>query len=50
MDLIALIGMSVILFYISNEVLKYNNFDPMEFNIVYIVYALFISLAILLPK
>lgn len=48
MDLIALIGISVIFFYFLNEVLKYNNLDPMEFSIVYIVYILFVSLALFL--
>lgn len=50
MDLIALIGISAILFYVFNEVLKYNNLDPMEFSIVYIVYILFVLLALFLPK
>lgn len=50
MDLIAIIGISVILFYVFNEVLKYNNLDPMEFSIVYIVYILFVSLTLFLPK
>ena len=50
MDLIALVGISVILFYVFNEMLKYNNLDPMDFSIVYIVYILFVSLALFLPN
>lgn len=50
MDFIALIGISVILFYVFNEVLKYNSLDPMEFSIVYIVYIIFVFLAFFLPK
>lgn len=50
MDLIALIGISIIFFYIFNQVLKYNNLDPMEFSIVYILYFLFVLLALFLPK
>lgn len=50
MDLIALVGISIILFYVFNEVLKYNNLDPMEFSIVYIVYFLFVSLALFSPQ
>lgn len=50
MDIIAVIGISVILFYIFNEILKHNDLEPMEFSIVYIIYAMFIILFLLLPN
>ena len=50
MDIIALIGITVILFYIVNEFLKYHDLDPMDFSIIYIVYFLFVLLALLLPN
>jgi len=49
MDIIAVIGFSVILFYITNEILKYNGLNSMDFCVVYIVYILFVTLIYLLP-
>lgn len=50
MDIIALIGLSIIILYIFNEFLKYNDLDPTEFSIVYIVFTLFVCLALFLPN
>lgn len=49
MKLIFFIGVSVLLFYIFNNFLTYNDFNPMDFSIVYIIYFFFIGLAIFLP-
>lgn len=50
MDIIAIIGFTIILFYISNEFLRYHGLEPMDFSVVYIVYFLFLGLAIFLPN
>lgn len=50
MDIIAVVGFTIILFYISNEFFKYHNLEPMDFSIVYIVYFLLLGLAIFLPN
>jgi hypothetical protein len=49
MNLFFIIGVSILLFYIFNEFLTHNNFDPMDFSIVYIIYILFVGLAFVLP-
>lgn len=50
MDIIAVIGISIILLYVSTEVLKYNRLEPMDFSIIYIVYVLFVCLALITPN
>lgn len=50
MDIIAIIGISVIFFYVSSEILKHNNLEPMDFSIIYIVYVLFVGLVLFLPN
>ena len=50
MDIIAIIGISVILFYVSSEIIKHNNLEPMDFSIIYIIYLLFVGLVLFLPN
>ena len=49
-DYIALIGITVIIFYIFGEVLKYNDLEPMDFSIFYIIYILFTGLIVFVPN
>lgn len=50
MDIIALIGTTLIILYIFTEVLKSNNICPYDYSVIYLLAVMFLLLAIFLPN